>query len=223
MAVVRMPSYFPQRVSTRVNKMQYVDNIEGEAMKVIDLFAPNALNDTFLLTAASMAAAADFVTFTGEQSEKNMNRWGRSVSLTASGVTSAVVTVRGRDHLGVLMREDVTLNGTTRVETLKAFRFVDRITVPLVAATTLNVGIGNRLGIAYKLLRMEVELKDKQLSANAGTFTPGLPTPTTPTATNADVRGTYLPVTVVPNGVVTFEIRGYVDKENIHGNKHFFA
>jgi hypothetical protein len=37
------------------------------------------------------------------------------------------------------------------------------------------------------------------------------------------VRGTYLPVTVLPDGVNTFSLRYFVDNNNAYGNAQYYA
>jgi hypothetical protein len=122
------------------------------------------------------------------------------------------------------MREDFTLNGTTAVLGLKAFRYVDSITpVTGTASTTVALTVVNLMGLPHKLQSVDQEMKNGVLTANAGTFVAGLLNATTPTATNADVRGTYLPVTVLPDGTRTFELRYFADDTNLDGNAQFFA
>jgi hypothetical protein len=79
------------------------------------------------------------------------------------------------------------------------------------------------MGLPEKGKAMVNEIKNNAASANAGTFVAGLANATTPTGTNADVRGTYLPVTVLPDGTNTFEVRYVADTSNLHGNAQFAA
>jgi hypothetical protein len=152
-----------------------------------------------------------------------MGRWGRGIRAVASGASTATVTITGRDYLGQRMQEVLTLNGATAVLGVKAFRYVDNIAWGLTAGTTIDVGFTNLMGLPDKGKAMVNEIKNGAASANAGTFVAGLANATTPTGTNADVRGTYLPVTVIPDGTNTFEVRYVADTSNLHGNAQFAA
>jgi hypothetical protein len=93
----------------------------------------------------------------------------------------------------------------------------------LVGATTLDVGWRDCFGLPHKFVAIDLEEKDGVLSANAGTFVAGLLTATPSTATTADVRGTYLAVTVLPDGTRTFRLRYFADFNNLDGNAQFTA
>lgn len=221
----RMAQFYPSRINLRVPSKAYTGNIEGAGIIYVNYGAPAALNDTLIFSAQSVAVAGTFVPADPlVQTEAAMGRYGRGLRLVASGAYAGVVTIRGRDYLGATMREDITANGTTPVLGLKAFRYVDSITFSTTAgATTINLGVTNLFGVPEKLVANVHEMKNGATTANAGTFVAGLANATAATATNADVRGTYLPVTVLPNGTNTFELRYIADQTNLHGNAQFNA
>lgn len=178
-----------------------------------------------ILAAQSIAAAVDTTTFHADYTPTKMSLYGRNITVVASGAATSNVTVIGRDYLGQPMRESFTLNGTTPVTGLKAFKYVDRITAGLTAGTTINVGWGTRLGLPYKTRAVNREYTD-QVVASAGTLT--APVLTDPqTATTGDPRGTYIPTTT-PDGTKVLEIDAELDGElnaagrgGLHGIAHF--
>lgn len=220
----RIPTFFPQRVRMNVRRKAYTSGIEGDDLISAEFGAPLAAANASLLSAQSIAAAGNtsvFAAYTGNEAQ--MGRWGRGIRAVASGAATSTVTITGRDYLGQRMQEVLTLNGTTAVLGVKAFRYIDNIAWTLTAGTTIDVGITNLFGLPEKGKAMVNEIKNGAASANAGTFVAGLATATTPTGTNADVRGTYLPVTVIPDGTNTFEVRYIADTSNLHGNAQFAA
>lgn len=218
----RMAQYFPSRINLRVPSKAYTGNIEGAGIIYVNLGAPAALNNTLIFSAQTAAAAGTFVPANPlAQTESAMGRYGRGLRIVASGAYSGVVVARGRDYLGAPMREDITANGTTPVLGLKAFRYLDSITLATTGAVTLDVGVTNLFGVPEKLVAIVHEMKNGATTANAGTFVAGLANATAATATNADVRGTYLPSTVLPDGTNTFELRYIADQTNLHGNAQF--
>lgn len=178
-----------------------------------------------ILSAASINAALDTTTFAATSLPANMGPYGRNVTVVASGAATSNVTVIGRDYLGQPMRESFTLNGTTPVVGTKAFKYVDRITAGVTAATTINVGFGTRFGVPYKVVAVEREYA-AGVAAAAGTLTgPVLTDPQT--ATTGDPRGLYTPTTT-PNGTTEIEMdvqySNFVNTSGnggLHGIKHF--
>lgn len=79
----------------------------------------------------------------------------RSVSVTgnASGIVGTV-TVKGTNHGGKAITEELTLNGTATVEGNKAFATVTEIDLPIqthAGTDTVSVGTGSKLGLPYLL------------------------------------------------------------------------
>lgn len=180
---------------------------------------------TAILSAQSIAAAVNTRTFAATYTVAAMGPYGRNVTVVASGAATSNVTVIGRDYLGQAMRESFTLNGTTPVVGVKAFKYIDNITAGITAATTINVGYGARFGVPYKVMVVEREYADN-VNAAAGTLTvPNLTDPQT--ATTTDPRGLYTPTTT-PNGLIEIEVEvlysAFVNAAGnggLHGIKHF--
>jgi hypothetical protein len=220
----RMPSTLSGRAGGYVPRMAYVGNMEGENIIAADLGTPNAASATALMNSQTVTDAASLQIDSSiqTQSEKVMGRFGRAVTVALSAAGTGTLTVVGRDYLGQRMVETLALNGTTAVNGKKAFRYVDNVTWPAVGSqVTLNLGTTNILGLPYKMLSVTTEIKNGELTANAGTFTKGELDSVAQTATSADPRGTYTPATVLPNGTNGFGLRYTVSTVNAHGNKHF--
>lgn len=217
----RLGQFRPTYTSVRVPNMTYVAGIEGDDLLRVSFGAPPALNATGFLAAQSIATAGGTDIPLTTARFNALAPFGRCLRYVASAAATSTVTVTGRDYLGQRVREQITLNGTTVVNGLKAFRFVDRIDWGATAGVTIDVGWRDALGLPFRAFQMTAETKNGAASANPGTFTAGLAASTTPTISNGDVRGTYLPVTVIPNGTNTFDILVIVDRSNLHGPAHF--
>lgn len=182
---------------------------------------------TFILSAQSIAAAVDTTTFatTADLISAHMGPYGRCVQVVASGAATSNVTVIGRDYLGQPMRESLTLNGTTPVIGLKAFKYIDRVTAGITGGTTINLGSHAKVGCPYVCTAVEREFADN-VPAAAGTLT--APIFTDPqTTTTGDPRGTYTATTAF-NGAkiieVDMEFTNFVNAANrggLHGIQHF--
>ncbi len=233
--------YFPRGASMRVPNMEYgVDLDITNKVHWAEFAAPLALSASGLLLARVMVngSAESFSTFTSGIGTATLignnglvpfdsltvarKGWGRNITVVASAANARVLTVTGYDYLGSKMVETITVNGTTTVQGLKAFYWIESLSFSSdTDTTTVNVGWGNKLGLPYAGEAMQTEIKDGALAANAGTFVAALANATAATATNADVRGTYLPVTVIPNGSVNFKIAYVKRSGNLHGNAQF--
>lgn len=219
----RQASFFPQRVNMRVPSMSYTAGIEAADIVHANFGAPAALDNDGILAAQSIASASSTTTFaaTYTGTESVMGKWGRCLRVVASGAATSTVTVTGRDYLGAKMVEVLTLNGTTPVLGLKAFRYIDSVAWGATGGTTIDLGWRDCFGLPWKFDQLIVETKNNIVAANAGTFVAGLATGTAATSTNADVRGTYLAATVIPDGTNTFEVRYIADTSNLHGNAQY--
>jgi hypothetical protein len=236
--------YFPKGISNYVPNCEYaIDTDIDNRLIVLDMGSPLALSTNGLLAAHAIATAATTISaltsgagtataigFNGmvpynsttEQRLAHGGGWGRALTLTGSATTARVATVVGADYLGQKMVENFTLNATTAVQGLKAFAWIESITVAAGTDTpTLTVGYNNKLGLPFAGDSMFNEIKNSAVAANAGTFVGGLLNATTATATNADTRGTYLPATVLPDGANTFKISYMKRSGNLHGNAQF--
>lgn len=229
--------YFPYGINLRVPNMEFAAdvNLSGSPY-VVNFGAPLALaaagmvnasqnvngSATTINTFTSGAGSATAIGYNGMvpfSSTTKRDGWGRNLTCVASGACTRTVTVTGRDYLGQVMVEVLTLNGTTTVQGLKAFAWIESIVIASDTDTaTVNVGYGNKLGLPYAAMTMGAETKDGAVAANAATFVGALADATAATNTNADVRGTYLPVTVIPDGTHTFEAHFTLRRGNLHGN-----
>jgi len=147
--------FLPSRISQYVPGMQYAADVVHNGITEFSLGTPVAEDDNGILddksatTTAQTYTSADFVTaFTGTLDGK----YGRNITLTGTAGSNHVVTVTGKDYLGQVMKENLTLSGTTKIVGRKAFKFIDQIDVAAGASgDTFDMGWGVRLGLPYKL------------------------------------------------------------------------
>lgn len=232
--------YFPYGINLFVPNCAYAADVNLDASQYCASFgAPLALSANGLLAAVQMVngsavAVSSFTSGAGSataigyngmvpfDSLTRRNGWGRNVTVVAAAACTRVATVNGYDYLSQPMTESITINGTTTVQGLKAFAWVTSVSfASSTDTTTVDLGWGNKLGLPYAGSAMATEIKNGAIAANAGTFTAALANATTATATNADTRGTYLPVTVIPDGTNTFEVNYIVRRGNLHGNRQY--
>lgn len=239
MGIQPVPTYTPKGISLYVPNCQYaVDADVGNVFHTAEWLNPLALDADGLLDGVQMVngsavtvtalAAAASATEIGNyglvpcSSLTVPDGWGRCVSAVASSTNTRVMTVTGYDYLGQLMIEAITLTSGTPVLGKKAFRWVTSISFASASdTTTVDVGWCDKFGLPYAGETMISEMKDGAVAANAGTFVGALVDATTPTATNADTRGTYLPVTVIPDGAHDFRIIYVKRRDNLHGNAQY--
>lgn len=121
---------------------------------------------------------------------------GRGVQVVSSnaGDTTQTITVRGKDMYGQSMSEAIAANGTAPVLGKKAFLTVTSVTASAALAGNLSVGDTDVLGLPVWLGNATFVWRETQdgAVATAGTIVAGLGQ-VVPSATSADVRGTYLP------------------------------
>lgn len=225
--------YFPYGVSVWVRNLEYAADVNIGQPYVANLGAPLALSATQLITTGALTSgsASTFTAAAGQiangglvphDSLTKRNGWGRGLQIVATAACTRVLTISGYDYLGQRMVENITANGTTPVLGVKAFQWVDTILCGSSADTvSINVGTTNVFGLPYTFQALVSEMKNYAVAANAGTFVVGLAEGTVATATNADPRGTYLPATVIPDGVNIFEVTYMPRRGNLHGNAHF--
>ena len=153
----------------------------------------------FTLTAA--AALSGFATAGGAP-------FGRALTVDSDDASNtSVLTITGTDYQGNVMVENITVNGTSVVAGVKAFFTVTQIAFTNDTDGNVFVGFGDVLGLPFYLPGIDdcptvFEFEDNILKADVGTFVAGVDTD--PTATTGDVRGTYLPLTSVPDGAQNF-------------------
>ena len=191
----------------------------------INFGAPVVADPDGIIDGQSIATAGNTTTFASAYSVANMSKFGRNIRVVSDGAATSTVTILGRDYLGQVVTETLTLNGTTTVEGVKAFKYVDKVTWAATASRTVDVGWGNKLGLPYKTVAVEREIEDGVL-ASAGTLAAAITTDPA-TATTGDPRGLYTPTGTL-DGTAVFEIDAVFDKAinssnngGLHGIAHF--
>lgn len=190
--VARTATFRNRRYNSYVPACAYAADIIHMNAYETDFGTPAAASATSILNAQSIATAGTATTFVSDTIADN---FGRNITVVASGAATSNVTVRGQDYLGQPVTESFTLNGTTPVVGVKAFKWINSITYGATAATTVNVGTGARLGVPYRFAQVDIEIANGA-GATPGTLTAGnLTDPQT--ATTADPRGLYTPTTTL--------------------------
>jgi hypothetical protein len=130
-----------------IDKQQYRRESRNEiqspkgALRVQTWTAPLAANATLFTSAATMNAGGTLTTFSAQPVHP------RNVQIVASGATTSNVVINGVDIRGVAIAETLVLNGATPVLGNKAFATITSVVLPTVAATTINIGTGVKLGL----------------------------------------------------------------------------
>lgn len=216
MAIVTgMPTYFPRRLSEYVPAMAYDHVVVHHTLVRISFGAPILALATAVLSAQSIATAGSTTTTLLANNTVDAP-WGRNLTYVASGASTATVTVSGLDYLGQIVTEVVTLNGTTPVVGLKAIKVILSVTWTATGGTTMNIGVGARLGLPYKCIKVDHETSDGVVAA-AGTLT--APVLTDPqTTSTGDPRGTYTTTTTLDGAKVITAVCHFVNDVNAAGN-----
>lgn len=216
--------FFPRRVNNWFASAKYAQDVGEDGLCRVRIPAMIALDADGILAAESIATAVDTTTFASAYDDGDvtvMGKFGRNVTVVASGAATSTVTIYGADYLGQPMMETLTLNGTTPVLGVKAFRYVTRITAGTTGGTTINVGWGNALGLPYKAQKLDAEFVSGVVPT-AGAIVAG--SAATQTATSADPRGTYAPhSSVLTDGTRYYDVVIYADNQNLYGVQHYFA
>ena len=209
-----------RRVNNRVPDLNYAADVGIDGLCTVDIPACAAASATAILNATSIASPATSANPVATFSPTIMGRYGRNVTVVASGAATSNVTVNGYDYLGQAMKESFTLNGATPVVGKKAFADIVNVSFGNTAGTTINVGTGNLLGVPYKVLGTAIygELTS-DATPTAGALVPGV---ATQTLTSGDPRGTYAPNTV-PNGTATYRFTCTMDRNQLHGAAQVIA
>ena len=125
----------------------------------------------------------------------------RSVQAVSANVgdTTQVLTITGTDIYGAAVQATVTMNGTTVVETLKAFKTITSISSSATSAGAVTIGSGTNLGLPYRIDAAGDLYIGNENNVNAVPAAGALVVADSATATAAtgDVRGTYDPSTAL--------------------------
>ena len=119
----------------------------------------------------------------------------RCVDVVSSnaGDTTQTVTIYGYDQYGQAMSQVVTLNGTTRVPTLKAFKQVYRIAISAATAGNISAGTTDTLGLPFRVTDLgyvtNCMFNQTAVTINSTNIKVAVQTSPATTATG-DVRGT---------------------------------
>jgi hypothetical protein len=216
--------FFPSRTNDHVPSMAYAADVRINGVGEIEIPALAAADTDGILDGTDIATAGSTTTFAAAYTgaEALMGKFGRNVTVVASGAATSTVTVTGKDYLGQVMVETLTLNGTSAVAGKKAFRTITSIAWGATASRTIDVGWGDALGLPYKVFSLETNLVDRAAASGAGTVVAGVATSTTQTATTGDPRGTWTPhASDLADGSKTYQLRAYCDRQNLHGNAHY--
>lgn len=193
----------------------------------VQLGAPVVADPDGIIDGQSIAAAVTVTAFAATYTTAKMGKFGRNLTVVADGAATSAVDVYGRDYLGQPIRETLTLNGTTAVQGVKAFKYIDKVVCAATASRAIDLGWGAKLGLPYNCIAVEREFEDGVVAA-AGTLVAGVRTDPQ-TATTADPRGLYT-TTGTLDGTAMFEIDcqfdNYVNSSGnggLHGVKHYNA
>lgn len=180
---------------------QLVDTTSGvpiltpAQLAIFDLGSPGTADaDGYFASADVTAAASAATALTGALVASGVGiadaRTGRNVVAAWTG--TAVLTVTGKDMYGNTVVES-SASGTS-LAGKKAFKKLTSFSLSA-DVTALTIGTGDVLGLPAYTPNAAMILKESEdgAAATAGTTVAGLTLATKPTATNADVRGTYDP------------------------------
>ena len=208
-----------RRINNRVEACCYAADVGVDGLTTVDIPAPPAALATGILNAQSIAAAGTSSPVVGFNPSV-MGRYGRNVTVVASGAATSNVTVYGFDYLGQAMKESFTLTGATPVVGKKMFADIVSVAYGLTAGTTINVGYGAVLGVPYKVLGTQITNElTSDVTPTAGALVAGV---SPQTLTSGDPRGTYTP-NLAPDGVRSYRFSCAVDRNNLHGSAHVIA
>lgn len=212
-----------------VPSLFYAVDVGLDAFCRADLGAPVALDADGILDGQDIAAASNTKTFAAAYNallNSGLAKYGRNVTVVASGAATSTVTVYGLDYLMQPMSEVLTLNGAVPVLGVKCFKWITQVAWGATAATTIDVGWGNALGIPYRATRTTLSGELVSGAApTAGALVAGASGTAAQTSTSADPRGTYTPHSAsLPDGTRTYEFVYHTDVVNgLHGKPHFYS
>jgi hypothetical protein len=185
-----------------------------------DYGAVAAVSANGVLAGGNWGTAGSSNVFTAGYRDK-LGPYGRQLSFVSLATAANVVTVLGRDYMGQPIRETLTLNGATAVNSLKIYRSLDSLswTAPNGAATTVNIGFTDVLGLPYRTIGVQTWLEDG-VAATAGTLVPGASNSVAQTAGSSDPRGS-VDFASASNGIKTFGIIALADPTELYGIAHY--
>jgi len=163
----QLPDHFPRTISQYVPSMEMAADVingrwSGSLGAPAAADADGILNDKSATGSAQTYTSSDFeTTFDGGSSSLTSTvgmldaTFGRCLTMVGTAGSNHVVTVTGRDYLGQIMSEAITLSGTSTIYGEKAFKYVDTIAAASGASgDTFDVGWDDRLGLPYAARRI---------------------------------------------------------------------
>lgn len=181
---------------------------EAQAVIVVSLGAPVAADVNGLVT--GYTGAAGVIPMDGDLASTKDSAGNvvldvpRCIMVDSGGADTATITVRGYDAYGQAMAETLTLNGTTDVLGVKAFKKIASITANGSIANGAVIGTTSKLGLPYRpVVGGFIRGILNENTSDSGTYV--APSRVTATATTTDVRGTYAPAGTL-NGTNVFKV-----------------
>lgn len=127
-----------------VTKPVHLGRIARQVLSAAEAVAVDT--NGLLETTALPAAAANYTTFAHDMP------YARTVTAVCSGTQTGNMVITGTDIDDVAITETIALTSDTPVESLKAFKTVTIIRLPIkVASETIIVGWGDKIGIPWLL------------------------------------------------------------------------
>lgn len=234
----RSSKYRPRRINRYTPAMGYHAGLVHAGPYEVDFGAPAVASATNIINAVDATAGLDLTTtltidnvdpvVAATQAEFPYGPgFGRCIQIVLGGAGTPAVNVYGRDYLGQPMRETLTAAGAVAVVGVKAFKYIDRVTVAAVAQT-FSMGTTDKLGLPFCMSNVLSEQLDGVRVATLGTLvTPSRVDPQT--ATTTDPRGTYDPQSTL-NGTARLKVVFLPDRSlnssgngGLHGLAHYYA
>jgi len=155
--------YHPRTISQYVPNMEFAADVVGDE-HICYLGSPAALDADGIWDGVTADGSENTYTssnykstFDGSSTSLTSTAgmidatYGRCLTATGSAGSNHVCTIHGRDYLGQMMQESITLSGTTVIFGNKAFKFVDKVVIAAGASgDTADIGWYDRLGLPYK-------------------------------------------------------------------------
>jgi hypothetical protein len=159
--------HYPRTISQYVPNMEFAADVVG-GIALVNFGSPAAddpngiLDDASATTTAQTYTSANWeTTFDGSSTSLTSTvgmmdaPYGRALIAQGTAGSDHVITVIGRDYLGQMMRENLTLSGTNIIYGNKAFKYVDTVSVAAGATgDTFDLGWTDKLGLPYMAQRV---------------------------------------------------------------------
>ena len=209
MAVKYEPDFGPRRVNRWFSDAKYAADIDASHGTTRLLISNPAAASTGAAVAVVPASAA-FVSTLATAYEVDAT-YGRCLTVvgTIGSATAATcaMTLYGLDYMGQPITENITLNGTVVVTSLKAFKWLLSYATG-VQTGCVSIGISNTFGLPYRTIAMQAEIVNGAIAPTSGAMSTGAAMSLAQTATTVDPRGVYRPTTgaLAPNGSNSYEL-----------------